>query len=129
MDKPFYGRYRARCTRVVDGDTADLVVDLGFRLTSTMRVRFWGIDTPELTSKDPELRKKAVEAKEFVIARLMGDLDGWPLMIETLKDPDNFGRWLAKIWYTREDDSSPVAVETLINDELVFVGLAEEYRR
>jgi micrococcal nuclease len=126
MNQPFYGHYRARCTKIVDGDTLDLVVDLGFRLNSTMRVRLWGIDTAEMNDKDPALRKKAQEAKEFVILKVptASAPDEWPLRIDTYKDPDHFGRGLAVVHYLDAEGK-----EISLNDELVAVGLAEIYRR
>jgi micrococcal nuclease len=125
MNQPFSGRYRARCTKVVDGDTIDVVVDLGFHLTATMRIRLWGINTAEMKDKDPAMRKQAQEAKEFVLLRVPPNFgEVWPLRIETLKDPDNFGRWLAKVWY-----KDPDGTENMINDELVSIGLATEFMR
>jgi len=125
MNQPFSGRYRARCTKVVDGDTIDVVVDLGFHLTATMRIRLWGINTAEMKDKDPAMRKQAAEAKEFVLLRMPPNAgETWPLFLETLKDPDNFGRWLAKVWY-----KDPDGTEIMLNDELITVGLAEAFRR
>lgn len=125
MSQPFSGRYRARCTKVVDGDTIDVVVDLGFRLTSTMRIRLWGINTAEMKDKDLAMRKQAQDAKEFVLLRVPPNFgEVWPLFLETLKDPDVFGRWLAKVWY-----KDPDGTEIMLNDELITVGLAEAFRR
>ena len=127
MNQPFSGRYRARCTRVVDGDTLDVTVDLGFHLSATMRLRLWGIDTAEMNDKDPAMRKQAQDAKSFtttVVQSPTGSTE-WPIKIETLKDTDSFGRWLAKVWYL---DSSK-GFEVLLNDELIIMGLAEAYRR
>lgn len=114
-DIPFTGIYRARCTNVVDGDTVDLVIDLGFHLTATVRVRLLGINTPEMVGKD---REKALEAKKFVQDRLL-DVGTWSIKAETKRDPDSFGRYLATIWYGDKN----------LNQELVDAGLAVEYRR
>jgi micrococcal nuclease len=116
--------YAARCVRVVDGDTIDAVVDLGFHLSATLRFRFYGIDTPELTSKDALTRTLALEAKAHVTACLPPVTDGFPLRIESKRDPDSFGRWLANVWYT-----PPSGALTLINAELIARGLAKPYRR
>jgi micrococcal nuclease len=127
LNQPFSARYRARCTRVVDGDTIDVTVDLGFRLTATMRLRLWGIDTAEMNDKDEVLRKQAQDAKDLVTKVTLSPAGSteWPIRIETLKDPDNFGRWLAKVWYLDSDKG----FEVLLNDELIILGLAEAYRR
>lgn len=123
MNQPFSGRYRARCTKVVDGDTIDVTVDLGFHLTATMRLRLWGINTAEMHDKDPILRKQAQDAKDLVALRVPRG-ESWELRIETLKDPDVFGRWLAKVWYTTDGET-----EVMLNDELIAAGLAVPFRR
>lgn len=55
--------YEATVIRVVDGDTAQLQIDLGFTVTWTSNCRFYGINTPELKSKDPDVRYQAKEAR------------------------------------------------------------------
>ena len=61
-------RYRAKLDRVVDGDTMDVVIDLGFYVELRERVRLAGIDTPEIyrVKKDSEEYKKGQEVKEYV---------------------------------------------------------------
>jgi len=128
MNRPFQGIYRARCTRVVDGDTCDVVLDLGFHLTATFRLRLWGVNTPEMHAKDPAERVLAANAANFLANRLMmiheDEEDEWPLRVETLRDTDSFGRWLAKVAYTDPDGN-----DVLVNDELVMNGHAVPFRR
>jgi len=121
---------RAQPLYVVDGDTADLFVDTGLRGYHLLRFRFLGIDTPELRSRDEEERKRAKEAKAFVQDLLETfektwdvNLKHWPLRIETAKDPDSFGRWLAQIFFT--DDG----IEKSVNAELLNAGLAVVYEK
>jgi micrococcal nuclease len=122
---------RAQPLKVVDGDTADLFVDLGFRAYRVDRFRFLDIDTPELNDEDEENRTKAKEAKE-VVQSLLGcsekttkvDLAHWPLRIETAKNPDGFGRWLARIYFTTRGD-----IEVSVNAELLAAGLAVPYEK
>lgn len=110
--------YRALCLRVVDGDTIDIEIDLGFRLAFDMRVRLYGINTPELNSKDSEERSRAVMAKDFVAAKIDGQL----VVINSHKDrTEKYGRYLATVFYA---DSMGVWVN--LNEELVRVGLAVE---
>ena len=52
--------------RVVDGDTIDISIDLGFDLTKKERVRLAGIDTPETRTKNPKEKEMGYEAKEFL---------------------------------------------------------------
>ena len=56
--------------RVVDGDTVDILIDLGFDLTKKERVRLAGIDTPESRTKDLEEKELGLEAKDFLERRL-----------------------------------------------------------
>jgi micrococcal nuclease len=121
---------RAQPLKVVDGDTADLFVDVGFRGYQIGRFRFLGIDTPELNDKDEDQRAKAKEAKQLVQDLLdcfekttKVDLAHWPLRIETAKDPDNFGRWLATIYFTTDFG------EQSVNTELLDRGLAVPYEK
>jgi len=93
--------YRARLRRVVDGDTVDLDVDLGFYLTASLRFRVLGIDTPELRGGTAESKARAREAKDRV-EELLSCGEGFPLMIRTRK-ADSFGRWLAAIYYPADD--------------------------
>jgi len=55
--------YEATVLRIVDGDTVELNIDLGFTVHWKSSCRFYGINTPELKSADPVLRKKAKLAK------------------------------------------------------------------
>lgn len=87
--------YKARCLRVVDGDTVDLEVDLGFDILHRIRVRIFGIDAPEVTglSKVAGLESKAYVERWVAAA-------GDKLMITSIKDRrDKYGRYLADLWY------------------------------
>ena len=55
--------YSAEVTRVVDGDTVDAFVDLGFDMHSKQRVRLFGINTPECRTRDKEEKKRGLAAK------------------------------------------------------------------
>ena len=75
--------------RVVDGDTVDVTLDLGFSLYLKQRVRILGIDTPELRSRDPEEKISAQVAKAFAEQWFSEGV----LTITTYKD-DKYGRIL-----------------------------------
>jgi len=65
--------YEYSCTivKVVDGDTADVDIDLGFGVwLKKQRIRFYGIDTPESRTRDLEEKKYGLMAKEMVLAHL-----------------------------------------------------------
>jgi len=121
-----YVRY-ARLERVIDGDTVDLVVDMGWNLTQLVRFRLLGVDTPELRSSDPDERREAAIARDFVFQTLtawsnLGDgaMHTFPLWVDSRKT-GKYGRWLANIGSRGEAEN-----ETL-NDLLLFEGLAKEY--
>jgi micrococcal nuclease len=105
--------YNATIERVVDGDTVILDIDLGFTIHWKSSCRLWGIDTPELKSKDKEERAKAVIAKEYLIEALpVGSI----VNINS-KSLDKYGRPLVEIFVN----------DVNINEELVSKGLAVRY--
>jgi micrococcal nuclease len=81
--------YNALVTRVVDGDTLDLLVDLGFYTQMKIRVRLLGVDTPEIYGVD---KAAGVTAKQYVESLVLGR----QVVVWTQKG-DSFGRWLATI--------------------------------
>jgi endonuclease YncB( thermonuclease family) len=101
---------------VIDGDTMDVVFDLGFSITTKQRVRLISIDTPELNSFDLEVRTKAIEAKKFAIDWIDKNLSS--LTIKTYKD-DKYGRILAEF--------RSAQFNTTLNQELLEAGLAKPY--
>jgi micrococcal nuclease len=109
--------YRAIIVNVVDGDTVDAVVDAGFKVTTTQRLRLLGVDTAELTAKDPVERAKAQEAKLFVIEQLLNKT----VRIKTEK-ADSFGRYLATIYLKL------LGGDETFNQLLLDKGLAEPYK-
>lgn len=101
--------FPARCTRIVDGDSLILVVDLGFHLTYTGRFRLLDVDTPEPEGETEAAGDAATEfTRRWIVDAGIG---GWPLRIQTEPDPDDFGRYLAHLW--RVTDGRSLAV-TLI---------------
>lgn len=105
--------YNAVITRVIDGDTVDATVDLGFHVKMMLRFRLNGVDTPELRDSDPVKSEAAQRAKKFVIdACLNRDV--------TLKSykTDKYGRWLADIWVDG----------VLLNTQLLNENLAVVYK-
>tara|TARA_R100000655_G_scaffold83351_1_gene122941 strand:+ start:396 stop:779 length:384 start_codon:yes stop_codon:yes gene_type:complete len=101
--------------KVVDGDTIDIVIDLGFNLSKKERVRLAGIDSPESRTKDLEEKKMGLESKEFLKRRLEdGRVSG--LRVKTEKD-GKYGRMLGWIY----------CGDTNINTEMVDRGYAWFY--
>jgi len=111
--------YKAEVVKIVDGDTIDVVVDVGFKMTTHQRIRLAKIDTPETfrRKKDSEEYKRGMAAKNYVIDRLRANKN--LIILETAKDPDMYGRYLGIIWLSDCDTS--------LNDELLEKGHAVKY--
>tara|TARA_B100001778_G_scaffold262718_1_gene223283 strand:- start:1905 stop:2333 length:429 start_codon:yes stop_codon:yes gene_type:complete len=96
-DKPQPYSYRVKSiVKIIDGDTFDCIMDLGFDVLLEARVRMMGIDTPESRTRDLEEKKFGLLAKEY----LMEKLDGEELVVTTEVDNEKgkFGRILGWVW-------------------------------
>jgi micrococcal nuclease len=91
--------YRCKVVRVIDGDTVDVDVDLGFGVwLKKERVRMFGIDTPESRTRDLEEKKYGLAAKKF-LENMLDDEGG--IVLRTHKDQTGkFGRILGELWRT-----------------------------
>ena len=102
--------------RIVDGDTIDISIDLGFDLTKKERVRLAGIDTPEKRTKNQKEKEMGYQATEFLEMHLM---EATKLTVRTEKD-GKFGRMLGWLYKTDEDTTS-------INQIMIDKGYAWAY--
>ena len=102
--------------RIVDGDTIDISIDLGFDLTKKERVRLAGIDTPEKRTKNQKEKEMGYQATEFLEMHLM---EATKLTVRTEKD-GKFGRMLGWLYKTDEDTTS-------INQIMIDKGYAWPY--
>tara|TARA_R110002020_G_scaffold449323_1_gene662413 strand:+ start:136 stop:552 length:417 start_codon:yes stop_codon:yes gene_type:complete len=111
-------QYRATVTRVIDGDTVDCDIDLGFSVVLTkQRIRLYGIDTPESRTRDKEEKKYGLLSKAFLQDSI--DKAGDSLTIQTHKDGrGKFGRILGQLI---DSDGN------CINDIMCEVGHAAPY--
>jgi len=109
-------KYKANVERIVDGDTIDVIIDLGFKITTNQRIRLAGINTPETynVKKTSEEYQKGLAAKNFVMERI--EMNNSVIIIETNKDTGKYGRYIGTIWLPDN--------ETSLNDELVEKGYA-----
>lgn len=95
-------RYRARLVRVVDGDTLELEVDLGFGARYAAAIRLLGVDAPELPSADGDRSRAA-------LAQLVAAGAGaWPLRVQTHRlasgsEARSFARWVGTVWVAAAD--------------------------
>jgi micrococcal nuclease len=106
-------QYKAIITNIVDGDTVDMQVDLGFKMTTVQRFRLGGINTPETRGPERELGKIAKAYMETLIPV------GSEVFILTAK-ADSFGRYLVSIWKARNSLES-------VSQILVSKGYAVEW--
>ena len=110
--------YEYSCTveRVVDGDTIDVVLDLGFDIFYKSRVRLYGIDTPESRTRDKDEKARGKMASAFLKEAIEG---GDKIVIQTkLKDSrGKFGRVLGNV----------VVDEENINQSMIDANLAVAY--
>ena len=91
--------YRVEIKRVVDGDTVDVDIDLGFGIwMRNERIRLMGIDTPESRTRDLEEKKYGLAAKKF-LQNMLDDEGG--IRLKTDKDAEGkFGRILGTFYRT-----------------------------
>jgi micrococcal nuclease len=89
--------YRCEIVKIIDGDTVDVDIDLGFGVwLKKERIRMFGIDTPESRTRDLEEKKYGLAAKEF----LTKWLSAGNITLKTQKDAEGkFGRILGELWY------------------------------
>ena len=91
--------YRCKVVHIVDGDTVDVDIDLGFGVwMKKQRIRLYGIDTPESRTRDLEEKKYGLAAKAFLTG-MLDDPAG--IILKTHKDATGkFGRILGELWRT-----------------------------
>lgn len=109
--------YRAVVDRVVDGDTIDVVLDLGFDIQLKGRVRFHGVNAPESRTRDAVEKQAGLAAKRYVEDWVNG-LEKRVIIQTSLDDRGKFGRILGRIL---NDDGE------CLNDEMVSLGHAKPY--
>ena len=109
-------KYRCIIVRVVDGDTVDVDIDLGFGIwLKKQRIRLFGVDTPESRTRDLEEKKYGLLAKEFVKSYLQKDSEQ---IFQTKTDErGKFGRILGEF----------VADDTTVNQLLIDTHNAVAY--
>ncbi len=87
--------YRCSIERVVDGDTVDVTIDLGFKIFHKARVRLYGIDTPESRTRDKDEKARGLLAKSYIVDKVESTEN---IIIRTKKDAKGkFGRILGEL--------------------------------
>ena len=96
-DKPSPYSYRVKSIKkVIDGDTFDCILDLGFDVLLEARVRMMGIDTPESRTRDLVEKKFGLLAKEYLIMKL--EAEDIIVTTEVDNEKGKFGRILGWVW-------------------------------
>jgi micrococcal nuclease len=111
--------YRIRSIhKVVDGDTIDADIDLGFDISLTKRIRLAGVDTPESRTADANEKKYGLESKEWLKKRCENAKD---ILIKTeLPDStEKYGRIIGHLFINGE--------ETSLNNQMIAEGYAWNY--
>ena len=96
-DKPSPYSYRVKSIKkIIDGDTFDCIMDLGFDVLLEARVRMMGIDTPESRTRDLEEKKFGLLAKEYLTEKI--DTEDIIVTTEVDNEKGKFGRILGWVW-------------------------------
>ena len=109
--------YKATVDRVIDGDTIDVVLDLGFDISYRGRIRFEGINAPESRTRDAVEKQAGLAAKRYVEDWING-LEKKVIIQTSLDDRGKYGRILGRIL---NDEGE------CLNDEMVSLGHATPY--
>lgn len=123
--------YTYKCTiiKIIDGDTIDVDIDLGFKVQLyKRRVRLYGIDTPESRTRDLEEKKRGLLSKQYLLDHTP---IGSTILLESL-DRGKSGTILGRIWAYdgnwNEDHPLLAGIdEDSINKEMCLDGFAVEY--
>jgi len=113
-----YQYYVREVKSVVDGDTIDVVIDLGFNVLFEQRVRLAGIDTPESRTSDKAEKALGLEAKEYLKKQLK-DAKSIVIRTEKMDSSEKYGRILGWLYINGDSES--------INNKMIIDGYAWGY--
>ena len=115
--------YNATLVRVIDGDTVDAMIDLGFDIQVKKRIRLAGINAPESRTRNKVEKKLGLAAKERLIEMLDGAANCFELESQEL---GKFGRVIGRL-HIDKIAGKDVITKVCVNDCLVKEGYAVEY--
>ena len=110
-------RYEAQLIRVIDGDTVDAMIDLGFSTHRSIRIRFYGINTPESRTRDKAEKKRGKAATARLIEILAENDDAF--VVQSL-GVGKYGRCLGVLYVESLG-------ETSVQDTLIAEGHGVAY--
>ncbi len=113
-----YEYYVRKVENVVDGDTIDVLIDLGFDILFQSRVRLAGIDTPESRTKDLSEKALGLESKEYLKKHLK-DAKSVVIKTEKMDSSEKYGRILGWVYINGDTES--------LNDKMINDGYAWGY--
>lgn len=113
-----YEYYVKEVSKVVDGDTIDVTLDLGFSILFNSRVRLAGIDTPESRTKDLNEKKLGLEAKDY-LKHAIESASSVVIKTEKSDSSEKYGRILGWVFLDGSDES--------INNKMIKDGYAWSY--
>jgi micrococcal nuclease len=113
-----YEYYVRKVENVVDGDTIDVLIDLGFDILFQSRVRLAGIDTPESRTKDLAEKALGLESKEYLKKQLK-DAKSVVIKTEKMNSSEKYGRILGWVYLNGDTVS--------LNDKMINDGYAWGY--
>lgn len=113
-----YEYYVRKVENVVDGDTIDVLIDLGFDILFQSRVRLAGIDTPESRTKDLKEKALGIESKEYLKKHLK-DAKSVVIKTEKMDSSEKYGRILGWVYINGDTES--------LNDKMINDGYAWGY--
>jgi micrococcal nuclease len=113
-----YEYYVRKVENVVDGDTIDVLIDLGFDILFASRVRLAGIDTPESRTKDLAEKALGLEAKEY-LKKSLKDAKSVIIKTEKMDSSEKYGRILGWVYINGDTVS--------LNDMMINDGYAWGY--
>lgn len=113
-----YEYYVREVKNVVDGDTIDVLIDLGFNVLFEQRVRLAGIDTPESRTSDKAEKALGLEAKEYLKKQLKG-AKNVVIRTEKMDSSEKYGRILGWLYIDGDSES--------INNKMIIDGYAWGY--
>lgn len=102
-----------RLNSVVDGDTIDCDIDLGFDISINQRIRLAGIDTPESKTKDLNEKKWGLEAKDFLKKKLSECKGNLVIKTEKIDSTEKYGRILGWLY----EDGKEISFNQMMIDE------------
>jgi micrococcal nuclease len=113
-----YEYYVREVKNIVDGDTIDVTIDLGFDILFASRVRLAGIDTPESRTTDKAEKVLGLEAKDYLKKQLK-DAKSVIIRTEKMDSSEKYGRILGWVYINGESES--------INNKMINDGYAWGY--